>query len=102
MKEFKDDNEKRAFLIPIISRYRIFLMKWLGVTRTEIIGILSRRLNIPEEKCHLSNLDLGDSIIMIQELKKFKYELTGSKRLPEKVNPRVYAMQIKGKLEEEN
>lgn len=101
MKQFNNDNEKRDFLLPIISRYRIFLMKWLGVTRLELIGILSRRLNIPEEKCHLKNMSLGDSIIMIQELKKFKYELTGSKRLPEKVNPRAYAIKVKGKLKEE-
>lgn len=101
MKQFNNDNEKRDFLLPIISRYRIFLMKWLGVTRLELIGILSRRLNIPEEKCHLKNMSLGDSILMIQELKKFKYELTGSKRLPEKVNPRAYAIKVKGKLKEE-
>lgn len=101
MKEFKNDEEKRDFLIPIISRYRIFLMKWLGVTKTDLIQIISRRLNVPESKCHLKNLDLGDSIIMIQELKKFKYELTGSKRLPEKVNPRTYALKVKGILKEE-
>lgn len=101
MKEFKNDGEKRDFLLPIISRYRIFLMKWLGVTRLELLGIISRRLNVSEDKCHLKNMSLGDSIIMIQELKKFKYELTGSKRLPEKVNPRAYALKIKGKIKEE-
>lgn len=101
MKEFKNDNEKKDFLIPIVARYRIFLAKWLGVTRTQLIEILSRRLGIEESKCHLSNMDLGDIIIMIQELKKFKYELTGSKRLPEKVNPRTYAIRVKGNLKEE-
>lgn len=101
MKQFSSDIEKRDFLLPIISRYRVFLMKWLDITRLELIGILSRRLNIPESKCHLKNMSLGDSIIMIQELKKFKYELTGSRRLPEKVNPRAYALKVKGKLKEE-
>lgn len=95
MKEFKDEQEKLEFLIPIVARYRIFLMKYLDVNKTQFMGIISRRLNKAEEECHLSKLDLGDCISMIKELKKFKYELTGSKRLPEKVNPRAYAIQIK-------
>ena len=41
----------------------------------------------------INNLD--DCVEMIQELKQFKWELTGSKRLPEKVNPRKYADEIK-------
>lgn len=101
MKEFKNDKEKLDFLIPIVSRYRIFLMKFLDVTRLQFIGIISRRLNVSEEQCHLKSLSLGDCIIMIQELKKFKYELTGSKRLPEKVNPRTYALKVKARLKEE-
>lgn len=95
MKEFKTDNEKLQFLLPIVSRYRIFLMKYLDVTRLQLIGIISRRLNKTEDECHLSKLDLNGCIEMIKELKQFKYELTGSKRLPEKVNPRTYAKQIK-------
>ena len=31
MKEFKDEQEKLEFLIPIVARYRIFLMKYLDV-----------------------------------------------------------------------
>ena len=95
MKDFKTDQEKLNFLLPIVARYRIFLMKYLDVTRLQFIGIISRRLNKTEDECHLKNLQLGDCINMIQELKQFKYELTGSKRLPEKVNPREYAIKIK-------
>lgn len=105
MKEFKNDNEKRDFLLVVISRYRIFLMKWLNVTRLEFIEIMSRRLNKDVAMCHLSALDLAGAIEMIQELKKFKWELTGSRNLNKKVNPREYAIKIKNKvnnLKEEN
>lgn len=95
MKIFKDNEEKLSFLIPIVARYRIFLMKWLDVPKTQFIEIISRRLNWPQENCHLKSLSLETCVIMIEELKKFKYELTGSKRLPEKVNPRAYALKIK-------
>lgn len=104
MKEFKNDEEKRDFLLVIIARYRIFLMKWLNVTRTEFIEIISRRLNKNVELCHLDTLDLDGSIEMIQELKKFKWELTGSRNLNKKVNPRTYALKMKNNknLKEEN
>lgn len=96
MKEFKNDREKIDFLIPIISRYRIFIAHYIGITKTQLIGILSRRLNKSEEDCHLKAINnLDDCVEMIQELKQFKWELTGSKRLPEKVNPRKYADEIK-------
>ena len=99
MKEFKDDQEKIQFLIPIISRYRIFLAHYIGITKTQLIGILSRRLNKPEVECHLKGMTSIDNCVeMIQELKKLKYELTGSRRLPEKVNPRKYAEQIKNNV----
>ena len=43
--------------------------------------------------------DFGDVVNeMIQALKMFKWELTGSKRLPEKVNPRQYALEVKNKI----
>lgn len=104
MKEFKDDKEKRDFLIVIISRYRAFLMKWLDVTRTDFIGIISRRLGKEESECHFSSLNLDGAIEMIQELKKFKWELTGSRNLNKKVNPRAYALKVKynKNIEEEN
>jgi hypothetical protein len=101
MKDFKDDNEKREFLVPICARYRIFLQKWLDVTKSEFREIICRRLDITEGEYHLKNLSLGDIINMIQELKMFKYELTGSKRLPKNVNPRAYALKVKNKNKEE-
>lgn len=100
MKKFNSDEEKRDFLIPIIARYRIFLMKWLDIDRVSFKEVLSRRMNIDVSECSLKSLDLEKAIEMINELKKFKYELTGSKRLPEKVNPRAYAKQIKNKEKE--
>lgn len=99
MKEFKDDKEKIEFLIPIIARYRIFIAHYIGITKTQLIGILSRRLNKSEEDCHLKAIKtLDDCVEMIQALKMFKWELTGSKRLPEKVNPRQYALEVKNKI----
>lgn len=99
MKEFKNDKEKIAFLIPIIARYRIFIAHYIGITKTQLIGIISRRLNKSEEDCHLKSIKtLDDCVEMIQALKNFKWELTGSKRLPEKVNPRQYAKVIKAKV----
>ena len=56
MKEFKNDMEHLAFLFPIISRYRIFLMKYLNITKTEVIAELSNRLNIPEDELHLKHI----------------------------------------------
>ena len=101
MKEFKSDKDKQDFLIPIVARYRIFLMKWLDVDKTTLKGILSRRMNIDVESCSLKSLNLEKTIEMIKELKQFKYELTGSKRLPEKVNPRAYAIKVKNIRKEE-
>lgn len=95
MKEDENNIEKRNYLIPIIARYRIFLMKWLDVDKTHFKQILSRRMGIGIEECSLKNLNTDKAIVMIKELKNFKYELTGSKRLPEKVNPRAYAIKIK-------
>lgn len=101
MKNFKNDEEKRDFLIVVVARYRIFLMKWLNVDKTTLKEIISRRMNIDVENCSLKSLDLEQTITMIKELKQFKYELTGSKRLPDKVNPRAYAIKVKNKRKEE-
>ena len=90
-----EDIKKRDYLIPIIARYRIFLMKWLDVDKTHFKQILSRRMNIGIDNCSLKSLNKDRAIIMIKELKQFKYELTGSKRKTKKVNPRAYAIKIK-------
>lgn len=99
MKEFKNDQEHLAFLFPIISRYRIFLMKYLNINKTDLINKLSERLNIPEAELHLKTIkDLDKGKLIIEELKKWKAELTGSRRLPEKVNPRDYAKKLQGEF----
>lgn len=99
MKEFKDDAEKIKFLIPIISRYRIFIAKYIGVHRSQVIQIMSRRLNKPEEQCHLRQITTIEACNeMIKALKEFKYELTGSKRLPEKVNLGEYVKKLKNNI----
>lgn len=99
MKEFKNDMEHLAFLFPIISRYRIFLMKYLNITKTEVIAELSKRLNIPEDELHLKHIkDLNKGKLVIEALKTWKQELTGSRRLPEKVNPRDYAKKLQGEF----
>lgn len=99
LKHFKNDREKINFLIPIIARYRIFIMKYLNITRLELIEQLSLRLSIPEKFCHLKNIKtLQQCDNIIKELKNWKQELTGSKRLPENVNPRDYAKKLRGEL----
>ena len=99
MKEFKNDKEKIDFLIPIIARYRIFIAHYIGISKTQLIAILSRRLNKSENECHLKSIKtLDECVEMLQELKLFKWELTGSKRLSEKVNPRKYAKLVKNKI----
>lgn len=99
MKEFKNDKEKLEFMKPIIARYRIFIMHFLNITRTELIEQLSLRMNKPVETLHLKNItDLQDSYDIIEELKVWKKELCGTRILPLKVNPRQYADKIKLKL----
>lgn len=99
MIEFKSDEEKIEFLKPIISKYRIFIAKYIGVSVNKVIGMLSRRLNIPEEDCHLSKITSLDLCLrMIEDVKKFKWELTGARRLPKKCSIRNYAITVKSRI----
>lgn len=99
MIEFKSDEEKIEFLKPIISKYRIFIAKYIGVNVKKVIGILSRRLDVPEEDCHLSNLHSLDLCLrMIDDVKKFKWELTGVRRLPKCCNISEYVRSVKEKI----
>ena len=91
MREFKNDREKLTFMIPIISIHRIFLMKYLDITETELLERLSERMNKSVEDLHLKHVKtLQEANDIIEALKIWKSELTGSRRLPEKVNPRDY------------
>ena len=97
MKEFIDDNEKLAFMFPIIARYRIFLMKYLDISKTELLEQLGERMHKAPRDLHLQKVkNLEEAIEMIEALKNWKKDLTGSRRLPEKVNPRDYAKKLKG------
>ena len=96
MIEFKSDEEKIEFLKPIISKYRIFISKYIGISCKNVIGILSRRLKIPEEDCHLTSISsLEHCVLMLEELKKLKWELTGVRRLPKCGNIRNTLLIIK-------
>lgn len=97
MREFKDDNEKLIFMFPIIARYRIFICKYLDISKTELLEELGLRMNKDPKNLHLKNIkSLQDANNMIEALKCWKKDLTGSRRLPEKVNPRDYAKKLKG------
>lgn len=82
-------NEKQHLnqLYVLIGKYRIFLMKYLGLTRVELLEEFSKRLNVPEAEVHLKTIktvEQGDK--MLSALKDWKQELTGVRRLPYKVN----------------
>lgn len=99
MKEFKDNNEKLIFMFPIIARYRIFICKYLDITKTELLEQLGSRLNKDPKKLHLKYIKtLQEANEIIEALKTWKKELTGSRRLPKKVNPRDYAKKLKGQF----
>lgn len=99
MREFKNDQEKLTFMFPIISRYRIFLMKYLDISKTELLEELGNRMNVPADKLHLKHIkQLNQANDIIEALKVWKAELTGSRRLPEKGNMRDYAKKLKGQF----
>lgn len=94
-------NEKQHLnqLYVLIGKYRIFLMKYLGLTRVELLKEFSKRLNVPEAEVHLKTIktvEQGDK--MLSALKDWKQELTGVRRLPYKVNPRDYAKKLLGEF----
>lgn len=99
MREFKNDQEKLTFMFPIISRYRIFLMKYLDISKTELLEELGNRMNVSVDKLHLKHIkELNQANDIIEALKVWKAELTGSRRLPEKGNMRDYAKKLKGQF----
>lgn len=69
-------------MIITVSRYRIYLMKYLGLTKTDLLKQLAIRLNKDEFQVHLKNINtLEECSIILDELKTWKAELTGTRRL---------------------
>lgn len=79
-----------------VSRYRIYLMKYLSLTKTELLQILANRLNVEEGEVHLKNItSIEKCSKILDELKTWKAELTGVRRL-KPGNPRDLAKQDMG------
>ena len=92
MREFKNDQD-----LDIIGN--IFLMKYLDISKTELLEELGNRMNVPADKLHLKHIkQLNQANDIIEALKVWKAELTGSRRLPEKGNMRDYAKKLKGQF----
>lgn len=74
-----------------VSRYRIYLMKYLNISKTELLKILAERMNLTENEVHLKDIkDISKCSKILNELKTWKYELTGVRRL-KPGNPRDLA-----------
>lgn len=74
-----------------VSRYRIYLMKYLNISKTELLKILAERMNLTENEVHLKDIkDISKCSKILNELKTWKCELTGVRRL-KPGNPRDLA-----------
>ena len=83
MKQFKNEQEHIEFLKPICARYRQFIKTYLGITRTQLIEVTSKQLNIPEEDCHINNIKTLEQMDkIIQFYKEMCKNLIGKKNLP--------------------
>lgn len=79
-----------------VSRYRIYLMKYLNISKTELLKILAERMNLTENEVHLKDIkDLNKCSKILNELKTWKCELTGVRRL-KPGNPRDLAKKDMG------
>lgn len=75
----------------------MFLMKYLNLTRLELLKEFSIRLNIPEPETHLRTIKTVEQADnMLRAYKDWKEELTGVRRIPYKINPRDYAKKLLG------
>ena len=84
--------DRIPYLKMLISRYRIFICKYLGITKSELLILLGIRMKRSEESLHLKNInDEEDLIQIIKELKVWKKELTGSVSLKKHISPRELA-----------
>lgn len=82
-------------LMVVLSRYRIFFMSYLNITRMEFIQELSKRWDRPMYKCHYNMFNIKDANQCLALLKQWKEELTGSTSIPVKGNIRNYAKKLK-------
>lgn len=65
-----------------VSRYRSYLMKYLGLTKTQLLNQLANRMNKNEVEVHLKQItDIDKCSEILNELKTWKCELTGVRRL---------------------
>ena len=97
MKEFRNEQEHIDFLKPIISRLRIYIQAYENISKTELLNILSNRMNKPVEQLHLKQLqDFQLTCDIINELKNWKCELCGVRNIYPHTNLRQLAKRQKG------
>lgn len=97
MKEFKTEQEHIDFLKPIISRLRIYIQAYENISKTELLEMLSKRMNKHTEQLHLKQLtDFQLTCDIIDELKNWKKELCGIRNIQPKTNLRQLAKKQRG------
>lgn len=97
MKEFKTEQEHIDFLKPIISRLRIYIQAYENISKTELLEILSKRMNKQAKQLHLKQLtDFQLTCDIIDELKNWKKEICGIRNIQPKVNLRQLAKKQRG------
>ena len=97
MKEFKTEQEHIDFLKPIISRLRIYIQAYENISKTELLEILSKRMNKQVEQLHLKQLtDFQLTCDIIDELKNWKKELCDIRNIQPKTNLRQLAKKQRG------
>lgn len=97
MKEFKTEQEHIDFLKPIISRLRIYIQAYENTSKTELLEMLSKRMNKHTEQLHLKQLtDFQLTCDIIDELKNWKKELCGIRNIQPKTNLRQLAKKQRG------
>ena len=74
-----------------------FIKTYLGITRTQLIELTSKQLNIPEEQCHIDTItSLEQMDKLIQFYKGMCKALIGKKNLPKEGGMSTLARKYKG------
>ena len=74
-----------------ISRYRSFIQAFEGVDKETTYKMMSERMNTPVEELRLSKITPELLPKVSEDMKVWKYELTGSRNLRKGVNIKAYA-----------
>lgn len=96
MKKFKNEQQHLEFLKYICARYRLFVMKYLRITKNQILELTSKQLHWNIEDCHIKNIQTLQQIdTLIQFYKGMCKSLIGKKNLPNRGNIKTLAQMYK-------